>query len=121
MNLKIEFTDKEVTPWGGIVILKRILDKIGFEKILSKTDIPKPGSNRDYSPTQLVISFMVSIWCGANRFLHTEVTRQDGVIKNIFGWKKWQDILLSKDFLRSSVKPVTKEYSRKYINGFLIS
>jgi len=88
MNLKIEFTDKEITPWGGIVLLKRMLDKIGFEKILSDTDIPKPGSNSGYSPTQLVISFMVSIWCGANRFLHTEVTRQDEVIRNIFGWKK---------------------------------
>jgi len=85
MDLKIEFTDKEITPWGGIVLLKRMIDKIGFEKVL--LDLPKPGSNRGYLPTQLVISFLVSVWCGANRFLHTEVTRQDEVIKRIFGWK----------------------------------
>jgi len=87
MNLKIDFTDKEITPWGGIVFLKRMLDKIEFAKILSELDIPKPGSNRGYSGTQLVISFIVSIWCGANKFFHTEVTRQDEVIKEIFGWK----------------------------------
>lgn len=88
MKIKIEFTDKEITPWGGIVLLKRMLDKIGFERVLSDIDLPQPGSNSGYSPKQLVISFIVSVWCGANRFLHTEVTRQDEVIKNIFGWKK---------------------------------
>ncbi|HYA13971.1 MAG TPA: IS1380 family transposase, partial [Syntrophales bacterium] len=33
-------------------------------------------------------SFWVSVWCGANRFLHTEVTRQDAVIRRIFGWRR---------------------------------
>lgn len=88
MNLKIEFTDKEITPWGGIVLLKKMLDKIGFEKMLSEIDLPQPKSNRGYSSTQLLTSFITSIWCGANKFLHTEVTRQDEVIKNIFGWKR---------------------------------
>jgi len=87
MDLKIEFTDKEITPWGGVSLLKRMLDKIEFEKVLSELDLPKPGSNRGYSPIQLVLSFIVSVWCGANRFLHTEVTRQDAVIRKLFGWK----------------------------------
>lgn len=87
MDIKIEFTDKEITPWGGIVLLKRMLDKIGFKDFLSNIDLPQPGSNRGYSPLQIVTSFIVSVWCGANRFSHTEVTRQDEVIKNIFGWK----------------------------------
>jgi len=88
MELRIEFTDKEITPWGGVSLLKRMLDKIGFEKILSDLGLPEPGSNRGYSASQLVLSFIVSVWCGANRFLHTEVTRQDAVIQNIFGWKR---------------------------------
>jgi hypothetical protein len=27
---------------------------------------------------------MLSIWCGANRFVHTEITRRDNALKKIF-------------------------------------
>ena len=30
--------------------------------------------------------FITSIWCGANRFLHTEVTRHDAALGKIFDW-----------------------------------
>lgn len=33
-------------------------------------------------------SFITSIWCGANRFLHTEITRADKALGEIFGWEK---------------------------------
>ena len=51
-------------------------------------DLPQPGSNRGYSPVSIIESFLVSIWCGANRFMHTEVTRHDEALKKIFGWKQ---------------------------------
>jgi hypothetical protein len=31
---------------------------------------------------------MVSVWCGANRFEHLEVSRFDQVLRKIFGFKK---------------------------------
>jgi hypothetical protein len=34
-----------------------------------------------------VEGFITSIWCGANRFLHTEVTRHDAALGKIFEWK----------------------------------
>ena len=42
-------------------------------------DLPQPGSNRGYRPEQLITQFMLSVWCGANRFEHGEVTRHDPV------------------------------------------
>jgi len=30
MNFELSFTNKEITPWGGMVFLKQILDKIDF-------------------------------------------------------------------------------------------
>ena len=33
MNLKIVFTDKEITPWSGMVFMKKLLDQTG---VLSK-------------------------------------------------------------------------------------
>jgi len=79
--------NKEVTPWGGMVFLKQFLDKIGFAGQVANCDaLPEPGSNRGYSPVAILEAFICSIWCGANRFLHTEVTRSDRALADIFGW-----------------------------------
>lgn len=88
MKLKLAFTDKEITPWSGMVFMKKLLDQTGIFTQLNGSDLPKQGSNRGYDPVQLITSFMVSIWCGANRFEHLEVSRFDDVLRRIFGFKK---------------------------------
>ncbi|MEN6488418.1 MAG: IS1380 family transposase [Smithella sp.] len=88
MDFQIGFTDKEITPWGGMALMKSMMDRCGIDDLLSSLDLPSPGSNRGYKPEQIIKSFLVSVWCGANRFLHTEVTRQDAVIRRIFGWDR---------------------------------
>jgi len=88
MQFDIGYTDKAITPWGGMVLFRRMLDKIGFQQVvLDSPDLPVPGSNRGYHAITILESFIVSIWCGANRFLHTEVTRHDLDPKDIFDWK----------------------------------
>ena len=87
-EFKISFTDKEITPWGGMVLMKKLLDKTGIVPLIESLAFPRQGSNRGYNPVQLIVSFWVSVWCGANRFEHTEVTRFDEVIRQIFGWKR---------------------------------
>lgn len=89
MEFEISYTNQEITPWGGMVLLRRMLDKIAFRsQVENCIDLPQPGSNRGYSPASIIESFLVSIWCGANRFLHTEVTRHDKALKKIFGWER---------------------------------
>ena len=88
MDFQIGFTDKEITPWGGMALMKKMLDRSGIDDLLSALDLPAPGSNRGYKAEQIIRSFLVCVWCGANRFLHTEVTRQDAVIRQIFGWER---------------------------------
>jgi hypothetical protein len=87
-NLKIEFTDKSITPWGGLSLLKEMLKRMKIDEVLKSIALPKQGSNRGYDPEQLVQNFWVGIWCGANCFEHLEVTRYDEVIREIFDWKK---------------------------------
>jgi len=64
-----------------------MLDKMSFAEQLKSAPLPAQGSNRGYDPVQLIIQFIVSIWCGASRYEHLEVTRFDGVIQQIFSWK----------------------------------
>ena len=89
MKYELSFTNKEITPWGGMVFLKQMLDKIGFKDEIEKCAfLPVSLSNNSYKKEVLLESFITSIWCGANRFLHTEVTRADKALGEICGWGK---------------------------------
>lgn len=89
MNWEIRFSNQQVTPWSGLAFLRRMMDKMGFKEHVSSAGmLPQPGSNRGYSPLTIIESFMVSVWCGANRFLHTEITRHDQALCRIFGWDR---------------------------------
>ena len=71
-----------------MVFLKQMLQKIGFRELIdSNLDLPQSGSNRGYKTATIIEGFITSIWCGANRFLHTEVTRHDLTLGKIFDWK----------------------------------
>ena len=87
-GLKIEFTDKEITPWGGISILQKMMHKMSFTDFLNTTPLPQQRSNRGYDLVQIILQFIISIWYGATRYEHLEVTRFDGVLQKLFGWDK---------------------------------
>ena len=70
------FTEKEITPWGGMAFLKQFLDKMGFGQTVAACDcLPQPGSNRGYDPNDLLEAFVCGVWCGATKFVYTEQTR----------------------------------------------
>lgn len=68
--------------------MKQMLNHLGFDKALTTCGLPQPESNRGYRPEQLLSQFMLSIWCGSNRFEHGEVTRHDAVLKHVFGFTR---------------------------------
>ena len=42
MEFDITFTDKEITPWGGMVFLNQILQKNGFKEVIkNSSDLPQ--------------------------------------------------------------------------------
>ena len=89
MEFDISYTNQEITPWGVMVFLRQMLDKIGFKsQVENCIDLPQLGSNRGYSPVSIIESFLECIWCVANRFMHTEVTCHDEALTKIFGWKQ---------------------------------
>ena len=89
MEFDIGYTSKEITPWGGMVFLKQMMNKIGFRELVdANPDLPESKSNRGYKTSTIVEGFITSIWCGANRFMHTEVTRHDVALGKIFDWKE---------------------------------
>ena len=92
MEFQIGFTDKEITPWGGMALMKKMLDQSKIDDLITSIGFSEPGSNSGYRAERIIKSFWVSVWCGANRFLHTEVTRHDDVIRRIYGWKRTRHV-----------------------------
>src|SRR4030095_10109898 len=73
MDFKIAFTDKEITALGGMIFMKKLIEKSGIVEKLNEVELPSQKSNRGYAPLQLIESFWISVWCGANRFMHLDV------------------------------------------------
>ena len=73
-DFEVRFTSREISAWGGLALMRRMLQSIQFPEAARQWNLPQPGSNRGYEPVQIIEQFMVSIWCGANRFAHAEIT-----------------------------------------------
>jgi hypothetical protein len=87
-NISWEFTDKKITPWGGLRFFKEFVDRTKIKEELSHCALPRPGSNAGFDPAQIMESFWVSVWIGATRFSHTAIIRFDDALKDIFQWKR---------------------------------
>ncbi len=88
VNLPIEYSDKKVTPFGGMSLMKRFIDQTGIRDYMSELALPQPGSNRGYSPEHILESFWLGIWTGASRYIHCDWLRYDTTLHSIFGWDK---------------------------------
>ena len=56
-----------------MVFLSQFLNKIGFrEQVDTCLSLPIQVSNRGHNVGDLLEAFTASVWCGANRFMHTE-------------------------------------------------
>jgi Transposase DDE domain group 1 len=87
-ELAHEFTDRKVSPWGGLKYFHKIYVTSGIRDYLSKLDIPHPGSNRGYQAIDIIEGFLASVILGARRLEHSSMIRMDNVVQEIFGWKK---------------------------------
>lgn len=87
-NIGWEFTDKKVTPWGGMRMFKEFLDRSGIREQLRIAGLPEPKSNYGYDPVTMIESFWVSVRLGRVRFSHTAMVRYDDALKDIFRWAR---------------------------------
>lgn len=82
-----EFTDKKISPWGGIKLFQQLWQRLGARDFVLNLPIPTPGSNHGYDPIDIIEGFMTSVILGARRLEHCGTLRHDSVIQEIFGWK----------------------------------
>ena len=79
----IKFVNKEITPFGGLSLFLKMLDRCHFDEQLVKSGIPSQGSNRGYNPVQIILGLFAGVWCGASRFGHLDIVRYDTALCNL--------------------------------------
>jgi hypothetical protein len=87
-KVDIKFVNKEITPFGGLSLFLKLLERCNFKEELLNSGIPIQGSNRGYAPTELILGLFSGVWCGANCFGHLDIVRYDKVLCKLIGWKK---------------------------------
>ena len=83
-EMKIVYSDKKVTPFGGMKLLKDFIDKTDIIKDLESVDLPYPQSNAGYNPVNIIQGFWLSIFTGASRYIHADWLRYDTTLQSIF-------------------------------------
>ena len=87
-DMNLRFTKDEITPWGGLSVLFKMLEKCGMRSVLEHCPLPAQGSNRGYDPIQLIYGLFAGVWCGASNFRHLEIIRYDSCLRRMLGWKR---------------------------------
>lgn len=91
LDCDLKFVNKEITPFGGLSLFFKMLEKCHFEEHLSTCDIPSQGSNRGYKPLQLIMGLFAGVWCGASCFGHLDVVRYDTALCKLLEWERGAD------------------------------
>ena len=85
-DIDIRFVNKEITPFGGLSLFFKMLERCNFGQVLQECGLPEQGSNRGYKPWQLVLGLFAGVWCGACKFGHLDLVRYDRVLSKMVGW-----------------------------------
>ena len=87
-SIEVRFSEQKVSAWGGMKLMREMVNSIGIKEFMSGLNLPEKGSNRGYESIQIMECFWTSIWIGAGRFSHSAYLRFDKVLQTIFGWKQ---------------------------------
>lgn len=100
-EIEIQWTDKPVTPWGGMTLFSGVAQQVGLVTALREALPFRLTSPNATDPAEIVLAFMAGVLAGSRRLAHIERLRWDEGLKTIFGIKRFvSDTTLSRFFRR---------------------
>ncbi len=100
-EIEIQWTDKPVTPWGGMTLFSGVAQQVGLVSALREALPFRLTSPNATDPAEIVLAFMAGVLAGSRRLAHIERLRWDEGLKTIFGIKRFvSDTTLSRFFRR---------------------
>jgi hypothetical protein len=87
-ELRVAYTDKPVSGWGGLVSVFRFFDRLGLRDVLAQV-LPDGRRSPNQIPVRdIVLSLFVTVLTGGRRFAHVERWRSDEVVQAIVGARR---------------------------------
>ena len=87
-ELSIEYTSKPLSGWGGLSLMFEYLDRIGFLDELRTVIKEVKRSNNRVENFDVVLTFLMTVLMGGNRFAHVQRVLHDDVARRISGAKR---------------------------------
>src|SRR5437016_3474444 len=78
-------TLRPVTPFGGLSVFVKFLEKIGYAAAVAKSVPIQLHSPNAIDPVETFTAFLISVVSGARRFAHTGLLRADRALHRLLG------------------------------------
>ena len=87
-GIKIGYTDKKITSYGGFSLLGKFFEKIELQEHLNQIMPIKELSPNAMAPASKLMGFMTLAIAGASRFSHMLYLGHPECIKEVFGLER---------------------------------
>jgi len=103
--IKVEFTAKNLTPFGGLGLFSQFVRKLNLKKVLNAVNPAQTEiiSNGRYSVGEKILSQTYGLVCGLERPADTEILQRDTVFQTLTGYESYPDQSTHSRFLSSFV------------------
>lgn len=107
-EMVVAYTDKPVTPWGGLVLFSGLARQVGLEGALREALPFQLTSPNATDPVEVALAFMAGVLVGSRRLAQIERLRWDEGVRQILGLKRFvSDTTLGRFFRRFTVGSVS--------------
>mgnify|MGYP001595626339 CR=1 FL=1 len=120
--IRIEWTNKPVTPWGGMTLWSGLAQQVGLVPALREALPFQLTSPNATDPVEVVLAFMAGVLAGSRRLAHIERLRWDEGVKQILGIERFvSDTTMGRFFRRFGAAEVNKvfEHLMRWQHGLI--
>ncbi len=117
VKVKVEFSGRNMTPYGGFGLFGKFVRKLGIQKVLDKVSTNAPEGK--YTVGQKIMSVVHGLACGLERPSDTEALRQDKVFQKVIGYEDYPDQTTFSRLLKAFSVPAAKQVGDKGVQMLL--
>jgi hypothetical protein len=100
-SIRIGFTDQRLTAHGGMIVWSHFLQQKRFRHQLRQVLPHDPTSPNAYDPTDVALSYVGGILCGADKLSRVAWLQSDSAIAEVLGGGGYPQSVHLESFLRS--------------------
>jgi len=111
--VELRETQREVTPFGGLVVFFEFLRQVGYREAVSKHLPFRFTSPNAIDPVETFTAFLLSVVAGARRFAHTSLLRADVALQALLGISRFP----GDDTIRNLFKRFGQGQCQRFFSG----